>query len=209
MKVQKAINDLKVGELEQTAAKDDQAAILSYINQGVLELHKRFDLWKESFTITLVTDLLDYKLDGTDANVLIDLTDHQLLIVTELYNSDMDEIHPSYLTGPRWVKNDHLQFLTIADDEFFEGADVLTGHYRAAPVDLKDEKETISLPPQFQEALYHYVGYRAHTAMVSEIQAEHTTHYDRFDKSCGRVIFQGLDKEPDLFSNKFADRGFV
>ncbi len=85
MIVTEAIALLKNSELKQAKIKEDTTAVLGYINLGILELYKRFLLWEAEAVLTIVDGTLLYKLDGVDANVSIDLSDHNLLQIERVY----------------------------------------------------------------------------------------------------------------------------
>ena len=206
MDVSTAIDLLSNAELKQLAIKDDKVAILGYINSGILEIYKRFNLWEDEAIINMVLGILIYDLDGVDVNVTIDLSDHEFLMIEEIYdqagllltlNDQMDTF------GASTPKYNRIELFKETAGETFSVI------YRAAPLFLTHEKATIPLPPQFNEALFHYVGYRAHGAVKGDIKSENNTHYLRFEQSCTRIKKEGLFNQDDLVSYKFEDRGFV
>lgn len=206
MLISDAIALLKSAELKQLSVKNNDKAIMGFINFGILELYKRFNLWEKEFLITQVTDVLIYDLDGTDLNVTMDLTDHQFMMVERMFDEDdfqmvlNDDTDKESIITPRY---NQVEFTKTLDDT------EISGIYRAAPVFLDNEKDTIPLPPQFFEALFHYVGYRGHGSVKGDIKSENNSHYMRFEKSCDRVKYDGLFIQDDLVSSKFVDRGFV
>ncbi len=206
MIVSEAIDLVKDAELKQLKVKDEKTTILGYLNLGILEIYKRFDLWHAEAIITTAAGKTLYVLDGNDTDVTIDLSDHDLLMIQEMYDGDgtlmvlNDEMNPTSPTTPQFHQ---VEFAEVIEGQQFS---VL---YRAAPKFLMHEKQTIPLPQQFIEALFHYVGYRAHGSLKGDIKAENNTHYMRFEQSCNRVKIEGLYAQDDLVSTKFEDRGFV
>jgi len=206
MNVTEAIVMLIEAELKQLSVKDDQFAVMGYLNMGVLELHKRFPIWKETATITMVEGTTRYKLDGIDANVTIDLSDHDVLFIEEVLD---DEDEPMSLNDDK----DSLGAMTPKPHILDIPVPVLTGDikvgYRASPKFMTLETDIIPIPPQFYEALFNYVGYRGHGSVKGDIKSENNTHYMRFEKSCNLIDMKGLRSPDSLHSHKFIDRGFV
>lgn len=206
MDVARAMVLLVEAELKQLAIKDDQFAVLGYLNFGILELHKRFPLWRETATITMVEGTTRYKLDGVDVNVTIDLSDHDVMFIESISDDEGNPISlndgkdPLGATTPRPHVLDILVPITTGDS---------TVVYRASPKFLIESTDEIPLPPQFFEALFNYVGYRGHGSVKGDIKSENNTHYMRFEKSCKLINFEGLRAADSLHSHKFEDRGFV
>ncbi len=206
MNVSEAVDMMREAELKQLSIKDDKKAIMGFLNLGILELYKRFNLWEAEAIITMVTGTTLYTLLESDPNVSIDLSDHQLLMVEQIFDElgeEMvlnDELDADSLTTPKYNQVEVV--------EETDGA-LLSVVYRAAPVFLVHEKQEIPLPPQFFEALFHYVGYRGHGSVKGDLKSENNSHYQRFDKSCDNIEFHGLFIQDDLQSTKFQKRGFV
>lgn len=208
MNVSEAIEILKNSELKQLSMKDDKIAVLGYINLGILEIYKRFVMWQAEALITLATDVTTYKLDGTDVNVTMDLSDHELLVIDEAYDYDGEEMN---------INEEHDQ-LAIATPQYnvievplvsVTPPATISIIYRASPKFLTHEKADIPLPPQFYEALFHYCGFRGHGSIKGNVKDQNNVHYMRFDAACERIKTEGLYTEDSLESTKFDDRGFV
>jgi hypothetical protein len=211
MNVSEAIDLLKESELKQLKTKDDKPAIRGMINMGILEIHKRFVLWQSEAILTMVDAVTEYKMDGTDANVTMNLTDHDFLHLDEAFDDDgeslsiNDESDPMGIATPKW------NLVEVPPIGITPGAEISL-IYRASPKFLTHEKQQIPLPPQLMEALFHYVGYRGHAGVKGggeRNQNENSTHYKRFEMSCQRVKTEGLYTEDSLNSRKFENRGFV
>lgn len=196
-------------ELKQLAIKDDKELIRGFINMGILELHKRFNLIEREATVTLVDDKFSYLLDGDDTDVVIDLTVNELLKITEVWDAEdklialNEQFNLSSITTP--------DYSTIKIPKLIlEAGEVLRVVYRASPNFLLHEKAAIPLPPQFLEALLSYIGYRGHDGLRSSDKTpSHNPHYKRFENSCTRIKSESLHLADSLKANKFSDRGFV
>jgi hypothetical protein len=206
MIISQAIDLLQNAELKQLKVGEDKIAVRGFINSAILELYKRFNLWEAEALITMASSKFTYGLDGTDTDVFMDLTDHDFLMVQEVYDnlgeplSLNDEKDPYGVSTPKY---NNIELVSVI------AGDLVSVIYRAAPVFLSHEKAVIPLPPQFNEALFHYVGYRAHGSVKGDVKSENNTHYIRFESSCERIKKEGLFNQDDMASYKFETRGFV
>lgn len=206
MIVAEAITLLQAAELKQLKVGEDKPTVIGYINMGILEIHKLFCLWQAEATVTMVTGVTLYKLDGTDNNVTIDLSEHDMLMIDEVYEetgeqmSLNDENDPYGAATPRY---DQVEVVEPVD------GGLLSIIYRASPKFLTNERAPIPLPPQFLEALFHYVGYRGHGSVKGDVKSENNTHYMRFKDSIATIRREGLFTEDTLRSTNFEQRGFV
>ena len=205
MNVSEAIDILTEAELKQLAVKSDKNAVIGFINLGILELHKRFELLEDYAEVTIADAVTTYTLDGSDPNVSIDLSDKQLVLVSRITDMDNVSLFDTTLPKSEKVKLPSYNKLILKD---LTAGDVLDVTFRAAPKFLVHEKEEIPLPPQFFEALFNYVGYRGHSSVKGDIKSENNTHYQRFEKSCGNIEGHDLGVYENLESDKFSERGF-
>lgn len=206
MNVQDAITLVQKDVLQQLHLKDDKEAIIGFMNLGILEIHKRFNLWQEEAMITMVEGTTKYLLDESDPNVSIDLSTHDVLMIEELYAPDGTPISLNDETDPYgvWTPQPHVieTLLPIVSGD-------VSVIYRATPKFLYNDAQTIPLPPQFYEALFNYVGYRGHASVSGDLKTENNTHFMRFVDSCELLKREGLVAADNLDSTKFVDRGFV
>ena len=202
-----AITLLKNSELKQLGMKVDTAAVLGFINLGILEIHKKFALWQAEAIITQVAGTLLYKLDGVDSNVSIDLSDNQLLMIENVFEEDSGEISINDESDPYGCATP--QYHQIEFVEAIDG-DLYSVIYRASPVFLTADTEEIPLPPQFLEALFIFVAYKGYGSIKNTTdQGPNNTFYNRFQAACNLINTNGLIAQDSMHSHKFADRGFV
>ncbi len=193
-------------ELKQLKMRDDKQAVLRLLNLGVLELHKRFDLINDESVITMADGVTLYTLDGQDPNVSIDLNTHRLMMITEAYDNigasmTINDENDQYgIATPRW---NQVEVPEVVVDEN------ISIIYRAAPIKATSEGETLPLPPQFEEALLAYIGYRGYSTISGSQQTENNPYWKKFEGSCNRIDRLGLINQDALSSGKFQDRGFV
>ena len=206
MNVSQAIEILNNSELKQLGIKEDKESILSYLNMGIVELHKRFDLWEETAVVNMVAGVNKYTINGQDTNVVLDNTDHEFIMITSIFDKEDEKIEINLQKSDYKIKIPRYNVIKIGVPV---AGDTLKVNYKAAPKFLTFEKQPIPLPPQYFEALFHYVGYRAHASVDGDIKAENNTHFMRFDQSCKRIAIQGLQNEDSMQIFKLEERGFV
>jgi hypothetical protein len=208
MLVSELIGLAKNSELKQLSISDDDIAVLGYINLGILELHKRFNLVQKEAVITMVEDVFSYRLDGTDNNVEMDTANTELLTIDNVYDYNGCQLRINDEDDRFSVTTPEYNLLEVPVTTVLDGA-TLSVIYRASPKFITQTNSAVPLPLQFIEALLHYVGYRAHNSINGEVNTENNTHYMRFDKSCKLIRREGLYTEDSLSTHKFEDRGFV
>ena len=206
MNVSEAIEILSKSELKQLSLSEDKEAIIGYLNMGITEIHKRFDLWEETATVTMVAGVNKYTISQEDTNVALDSVDHEFIMITSIFDKEDEKIEINLQKSDYKIKIPRYNVIKIGVPV---AGDTLKVNYKAAPKFLTFEKQPIPLPPQYFEALFHYVGYRAHASVDGDIKAENNTHFMRFDQSCKRIAIQGLQNEDSMQIFKLEERGFV
>lgn len=218
MTVNEVITLARAGELLQLspAIKNDDNVMVGFINLGLIELYKRFQLRTGEALVTLRTGKTIYKLDGTDTDVSMDEPYFYLIAAygdrdLNDYNNSMDDVLPINSEDDVFSVNttsyDAVQIPLITD-----GA-MVSLIYSAKPAKMVSTSLTdeVPVPDQFIEALLHYIGYRAHGSMDGNIQTESNTHYMRFEKACDKLRELGVGIAPDDIdmNERLSMRGFV
>lgn len=204
MTVQNVIDLARNGELKNIAVRDDVSAVLGFINLGMIELYKRFPIKTEEHIIELQ--------DGVDVYTMPD----DFMWIVAAYD-EVDEDSEAYVkVMPINEEDNPLSLNTIAWNKVQLPVSILNAYisviYVAAPPVFTeaDLAEELPLPPQMVEALLHYIGYRGHGSVDGNIQAENSTHYQRFEASCQRIRQEGMITPDDLnMDGRLGDRGFV
>ena len=194
MTVQTVIDMARYGELKQIAVKDIDAAIISYINLGLIELYKRFQLRTEEQIIQVVGGQTLYTLDEECMSIIMVINEggeyHPINVEDDL-NSVLT---PSY---------NQIQLPNPTDGM------ALSVIYRSAPDLLTDVADIVPIPKSLLEALLHYIGYRGHGSMDGNVEAENNTHYTRFEASISRVTALGLITPDDALKSQFDAKGYA
>ena len=202
MTVRQIIDLAKSSELNGTVLANKDDVRLGFINLGVLELHKRFQLKLEEYIIELVDGQDVYTMPSDYMWIVaaygeIDIRSTETVNVLPVNEED----NPLSINTIGWNK---LQVPVS-----IEGAYVSI-IYVASPTVYTLTDETVDLPPQMIEALLAYIGYRANAAIDSGVQTEDSVWYQRFEHMCDKLREYGMVNSDDMFMNKrITTRGFV
>lgn len=204
MILQDVVNLAKSGELSNLSVKDDTQAVLGYINLGLLELYKRFNLEVKEHIIELQEEVEVYTMPS------------DFMWVVGAYGEVPETSVDSVAILPINVEDDPLSINTVSWNKvqvpLVAAGAYISIVYVASPtvVTESDLVNELALPPQLVEALLHYIGYRAHMSMDGNVQAENNTHYRRFEVACKRVKEDGVLTSDDMdMKSRFKGRGFV
>lgn len=204
MTIRQVIDLAKTSELANLSIGNKDEIVLGYINLGMIELYKRFNLRVEEWVITL-EDNVDIYTTPSDFMWAIaaygEVTDNQTDSVNELPINEED--NPLSINTVKWNKAQIP--LSIA------GAYVSV-IYAASPVyyAMTDLEKEIDLPIQMIDAMLAYIGYKANSTIDSGIQTEDSVWYAKFEASCARLEEKSMHNSNDMFMNKRLDtRGFV
>ena len=204
MTVQQIVDLAVSSELKNLAVGKDTEAVVGYLNLGLIELYKRFPLKLKEHVITL-SELTELYTMPADFMWLVEAYGEVPVDSFEAVNKlpVNEEDNPFSVNTVSW---DVLQVPINIEGEFISIIYAAAPEYMS-PVALDAE---VPIPPQMIEAMLHYIGYRAHSSVTSEINAEFNTHYKKFEDSCSRITTYGMLTGDDLdMSGRISDRGFV
>ena len=184
------------------AATTATNSVIGYINLGLVELYKRFNLSTAEHVVEMVEGQTLYTLPG-DCNAIL-----------SVFTEDGTEITLNDETDPTGVMSPSYNTLQILYPSAGEGIYVV---YAQAPTFITNwdgvadlSLVTVPIPYALLEALLHYVGYRGHGSIDGNINAENNTHYIRFEQSCKNASTYGTITQ-DFVSevNWITSKGFV
>ena len=204
MTVGQVIDLAKVSELNGLGIANNDAAIVGFINLGMLELYKRFALKYEEYLITLDENISTYTMpsdfmwiyaaygdldarSGDFVNLLpINKEDDPISINTTSWN----KIQVPVNTGGA-----HISIIYVAKPTIYT---------------MDDINEEVDLPPQMIEVLLAYIGYRGNATIDSGVQTEDNIWYVRFDTWCNKLRQESMLNSDDMYMNdRLGNRGFV
>lgn len=200
----------KAGELQQLAIKDDDVAVISFINLGLIEIYKRFPLRTEEFIIALQDNVTIYNMPSDF-----------MYIISAYDEAPADALGQPLTYGPIPVpineENSPFSINTVSYNQIqvpltTNGA-YISIIYAVKPtlLTVADLATEIAIPDALVEALLNYIGYRGHGSVDGSLQTETNTHYMRFESSCRRARELGVAIATDSLDMtlRFQDRGFV
>jgi hypothetical protein len=210
MTAQEVIDLAKNGELKTIAVKDSISAVIGFINLGLIELYKRFPIETKEYIIEAIANEDKYKMP----------TDYMWLVGAYHYAVTAG----NYLSA----KPEDITTLDINSDENPNSVNTIgynlvqignleVGHlyslvYVASPTLVTEAtlNDQLPIPAQMLEAILNYIGYRGHGSVNGNIQAESTTHYQRFELSVKRIEMSGMfnSESVDMY-NRIQNKGFM
>lgn len=192
MKVRDIIEYAQYGELKQLSLKDDVSALLSFINLGLVELYKRFNLSIKTEIIQTVPEIKVYNLRNTDiSNILI------------VYNSKGEKLSFKQVTD----EDEEYDITQLSYNSFLfrePNNEEIMFLYKASPEFVNNEEDEIKIPKDMFNALLNYIAYKGQMTMNKQnnLQSPMVNFYNIFDKECQDLEQRGYSI--DLFSTESA-----
>jgi len=192
------IEHAKYGELKQLAIKSYDQSIYSFLNLGLIELYKRFNISLKVEVKNTHPDVKVYDLRNSDINQVL-----------AIYNSEGNPLTYKRVTGEQLydiTQLSHVSFLfrnPVEDEIFFL--------YKASPKRIKEEEDLVEIPDDMLEALLNYIGYRGQVTMNKQnnLQTPMINFYKMFEKSCFELEQRGYGLEMFDLEKNIHDQGFV
>lgn len=204
MTIRDVVTLAQQGELSQLSVKDRVETIIGYINLGMIELYKRFPVDTAEWLLELEDGVSEYMIPS-DCMYLV-------AAYGEVSKASDDMVNRLNIN----TEDDPLSINTIGWNKIQVPISALGAMIslvyvkQPAILTMEDLDSQVSLPMQMIEALLHYVGYRGHAAQSGDIQAEHITHYTRFEESCKKVDLLGVYTRDDMVMlDRVQMKGFV
>jgi len=195
MKVQELIDLAKI-RLQNLQVSNNTDVLISFINLGMNELYRKFNLSIKSETINVSTDLALYELRNEDVEMLLAIYDK---FGRELRQSDvLDSMDYDYKV---------VNYRSFLLRKPFEG--YLYVVYKASPVKLADVNDTVDLPESMVNALLTYIAYMANNTINRDNQQEAANQYQIFRDLCTELDMQGFKIPLNTEKVAVQARGFV
>lgn len=196
MLISQVIDMARAGELSNLSDESfTDAKIISYINLGLIELYKRFQLRTAEALITMVADETNYLIDGTDINVKLEADAPEVMAILEAYDESGAMLNINVENDEYGIMTPEYDLVQIPNPSDGEKIGIL---YLAAPTYITTNTQKLKLPMSLLEAILHYIGYRAHGSVDGNVQAENNTHYQRFEASVARAKMLGVVTQDDI-----------
>jgi len=198
MKASEVIQYAKNGELKQLHIKSDDSVVISYINLGIIELYKRFNLSIKVEVLKTLPDIKVYTLRNTDINMVLTIYDstgkkleYKRLPADDLYDITQLNLTTFLFKNP---KDEEVLFL-----------------YKASPPVIEAVSDNIEIPYDMLEALLNYIGYKGQTYMNKQnnVQVPSINFFDMFEKSCYELTQLGYKMDFSDMEKDIRTKGFV
>lgn len=205
MTLQEIIDIAKNSELNTLAVKNNDEAIIGFVNLGLIELYTIFALKTEEHIIEL-----------QDGVTIYDLPDDFMYMTAAFeevpYNSDMNSaavpineesnpfsintINYSQVQIPLTCSGSYISILYVPKPT------------RLTIADLNTE---LPIPDQLVQPLLNFIAYKGHGAIKTDGQGEADIYYLRFKRSCDDIKKLGTSIAADDLSmtERLHTRGFV
>lgn len=202
MTVRQIADLAKNSELNGIALANRDEAVIGFMNLGILELHKRFQLKVEEYVITLV--------DGQD---IYSMPNDYMWIVAAYGEVDIRSTE-TVNELPINEEDNPLSINTVGWNKVQVPVSVAGAYvsiiYVAKPETYVMGDDEVDLPPQMIDALLSFIGYKANAAIDSGVQTEDSAWYQRFEHACDKLREYGMINGDDMYMNqRITTRGFV
>lgn len=204
MTVGQVIDLAKVSELNGLGIANNDAAVIGFLNLGMLELYKRFTLKYEEHLITLDENVSIYTMPADYMWIIaaygdLDARSGDFVNLIPINEED----NPASINTSSWNKiqipvntgGAHISIIYVAKPTVYT---------------IDDMDVELDLPPQMIEALLAYIGYRGNSTIDSGLQTEDNAWFIRFDSSCNKIKQESMLNSDDMYmKDRLGNRGFV
>jgi hypothetical protein len=205
MVLQEFLDIAKHSELNTLPIKENNDAIISFINLGLLELYTRFVVKTEEHIVELQDGKTIYSMPKDYLKMSsawepvkeADTTVMKPLPVNEETNVySVNTISYNEIQVPVSTTGGLISIIYIP---------------KPVKMDIGELGKELPIPDQLITPLLNFVAYKAHSGIDSGVQTEDSVHYVRFERSCDKVESLGYGVASDDLSmeSKFLSRGFV
>lgn len=205
MTLQEIINIAKNSELSTLAVKNNDAAVIGFVNLGLIELYSIFPLRTEEVVISLLDNVTIYDLP---ADFMYMIGAYEEVPKGANYNSapvpineesnpfSINTINYSQVQIPLTLSGNYISILYVPKPDKF------------TVLDLESE---LPLPDQLVQPLLNFIAYKGHGAIRTDGQGESDIYYIRFRRSCEDIKKLGTSIASDDLSmpERISSRGFV
>ena len=195
MIVQDIISLIQIRSQHLAIAKNDNA-LIHFINLGMEELYRRFNLSIKSETVSVNRDRALYELSNEDVQMLLALY-HNTGI--EMKQSDvLDSMNYDYKI---------VNYRSFILRKPFEG--YVYAVYKASPVMLRDVSDKVKLPGAMLHALLSYILYMSHDVINRDNKMESSVFYRVYERQCQELVAQGFTVPLNTESVAIQAKGYV
>ena len=201
----------KAGVTKQFAL--DEESMFAFLNLGMTELYKKFDLASREQIIELSATRKEYRLLADVMQVTAVYTDAKFLRETTLpiteypVNSEVVAVPLNDDSNPLSVYTPSTGVLLVPHPHDTQILSVLykSSPYVYTPEDLNSE---LDIEPQYITPLVLYISYSANLGLES-VPGQIMSTFAMFNQACVEIENCGLNPTSAVTNNKLSMRGFV
>lgn len=178
------------------AASRDEEAMLAFINMGMIELYRRFDLSIKSETVMTNPQVALYTLKNDDVMMLLGLFDANGRELRQTDVIDSKDFEAKIINYRSFLlrKPEHGYIYAV---------------YKASAIELVDSDDYIDLPDAMLDALLAYISYAANYTINKDNMNEADMFFQRFQAICQSLENQGYKIPANTERIALAAKGFV
>ena len=205
MNVQEVIDIARNSELNTLAVRNNDEAIVGFINLGLIELYSIFALKTEEYVIELQDNVTIYDLPEDFMYMTAAFGE-----VPEGYNNESMQLPINEENNPFSVNTISFSQVQVPLSATGEYISILYVP-KPARMSVNDKTAELPIPDQLVQPLLAFIGYKGHGAIRTDGQGEADVYYLRFKRTCDEIKKLGVSIAADDLgmSNRIADRGFV
>ena len=196
----------KVGVVKQFSF--DDATLMAFLNLGITELHKKYNLVMREQIIEVNSERKEYTLLADVMQVTAVYTDTKFLSTnTVLGNSEIALMPLNDANSPFSVYTPSKGVLVVS---YPKDNQVLSVLYKASPLEytLEDLDNEFDIEAQYISPLVLYIGYLANLSLES-VPGQTMAMLGMFNQACMEIENYGLNPTSTVFNDKLNMRGFV
>ena len=195
MLVSDVMDMAKVSSLANLPVSKNDNALIKFINLGVSELYRRFNLSIKVETVITNPNLALYELRSPDVSLLFNVYNNkaQELIQTDVLGGTYDYKIINYKSFMLRQPKDDLVFAV----------------YKASSPRLEKATDEIELPDSMMDALLTYVAYIGHSTINKDNINESSAYSKRFEIATQELENQGYRIPLNSESIDLKVRGYV
>ena len=195
MNVQQVIDFARATELKNLSAQNyDDTTIIAYINLGMMELHRRFNVRVGVEVIQTVSTIPVYNMRNAD-----------IIQILSVHNALDELLAPQAYIGDEDYDIKYINYNTILLNKAKDEELVIV--YKASSLFIAELTDEVGVPPVLIEALLSYIGYKAHGA--KDPGAENSPYFNKFNAVCAGIIRDGFGTDDAIPGQSTQMKGFV
>lgn len=205
MTLQEIIDIAKNSELNTLAVKNNDAAIVGFVNLGLIELYSIFPLRTEEYIIELQDNVTIYDLPSDFMYMTAAFEEVPFGSTSESAPVPINEesnpfsvntINYSQVQIPLTHSGNYISILYVP---------------KPAKMSVTDLTAELPIPDQLVQPLLNFIAYKGHGAIKSDGQGESDVYFLRFKRSCDDIKRLGTSIAADdlSMSERILSRGFV